>query len=409
VSAHRAIVNTLLVYLLLFTGGTWRFRLSDDKYLIIGFLIALLAWVLYSDRKFSDKFLLYVVVFTGFLVSLSLYTGGSLSLVSAIAGTMKIMLAYLIIKTVGNSFVDTYLKVVAFLAVFSWFGYLTDTFGLFNGIVLNLPAVGDKGYEGIFYLYRFDWHMKRNNSIFFEPGAYQAFLNIGLFMLFFDKTSFSRTKKWIYIAILAITLVTTFSTTGFLIFACLLVLVLIKSDLLTVSGKIKMVGLAVVVISLLSAQFYSTVIVKLGHYFAASEDVKGNPSGKARSSDARTDLKLFKDHVFGMGNKEYNRAFLVVGGFSRDMAGEVSSSNGVTKTLAEMGLPYSLFLFGSYYWAFRRLLYDSVLAGGAFIMFMMFLASESYYMSSPISFAIIASAFIYNRMLIKEAQSPVST
>jgi hypothetical protein len=393
-SGSKAVVNTLLVYLLLFVSGTWRYNLSSDKFLVIGFLVALVAWFLFSDRKINQRFLLYAIVFCLLLLALSLYTGGSLSLAATIASTLKIALAYLVIRTVGDHFVEVFIKVMTFLAAFSVFGYLTDRLNLFDGLIRKLPRVGQMGYEGIFYLYRFPWHIDRNNSIFYEPGAYQAFLNAALFMLFFASTSFNKRVKWTYITILSITLITTFSTTGFLIFSVLLTVFLYRSDLLTFSGKLKLIGLAAVVVTIFGAQFYSTVVVKVGDYLTANEN-EFTYSAQTRSSHAKTDLKLFKEHVFGLGNDQYIREFGRAASIDAMETG--TSSNGVTKMLAVYGLPFTVFILGSYYWALRTMLHELMLTTVAFCMFLMFLAGESYYMSSPISFAIIASAFVYRQ------------
>lgn len=399
-TTQKAFVNILLVYLLLFVSGTWRYMLSPDKFLVMAFFIALGAWYVFSDRRLSDRFILYVAVFAGILVALHIYTDGSSTFTSVISATMKIVLAYLVIKTVGEHFIETYVNVLVFLALFSLVGYTTDIFHLFEGAVHNLPRVGDMGYEGVFYLYRNPHHLDRNNGIFFEPGAYQAFLNAALFMLFFVKTEFTNKKKYTYIAILTAALITTFSTTGLLIFSVMLSLFFYRSDLLTVAGKIKIVGIIIVIVSVFAGQFYSAVVVKVDEYLSADE-FDQDSSAKIRSSHAKTDLKIFRKHMFGVGHQKYNKEFGVAGRFNLTEAN--TSSNGITKTLALYGLPFSLFIFGSYFWAMRIMLNELLLSAITFGMFMMFLAGESYYMSAPISFAIIAAAFVYKRAPLRES------
>jgi len=384
--------------MLLFLSGTWRFQLSPDRYLVLGFLIAFAAWYLLSDRKISDRFLLYVFIYAAFVFSLMLYTGGGITLLSLISGIMKLVIAYLILRTVGMSFSEIYIKLVVFLAAISLFGYLSDSYNLLDGLVRKLPPVGDKGYGGILYLYRFSWQIERNNSIFYEPGAYQAFLNAALFLIFFTKTSLKKTEKLIYVAILLTALVTTFSTTGFVIFLAMVPVFLYKNEILTFTGKMIMVGVGIAIIGSLSTQFNSWFVVKVKDYLSADEYDTGG-SAKARSDDFKTDLKIFKKHIFGLGFDEYNEEF---GRLGRRRADEIGSSNGVTKTLATMGLPFSLFLFGSYYWALRKLLGDYLLATVAFGMVMLFLAGESYYVATPITYAIIAAAFVFDRASIKE-------
>ena len=66
------------------------------------------------------------------------------------------------------------------------------------------------------------------------------------------------------------------------------------------------------------------------------------------------------------------------------------------------GLPIGLFIFGSYYWALRRILYDPMIATGAFVMFMMFLVGEAYYVTTPVGYALIAAAFVFRHEYASE-------
>jgi len=383
--------------LLLFVSGATRYHLAADKFLIVVFIIALSAWYLFTDRKVSDKFLLYLTIFVGLLFLLSLYTGGSLSVASVLKTTMKFALAYLVIRTVGINFTETFIKVVVLLAAISLFGYMTDIMHLFDGLIAKLPAVGKMGYEGVLYTYRHAWHPERNNSIFFEPGAYQGFLNAALFLVVFANTSFSNKKKWGYVVVLATALITTSSTTGYIIFGVLYVLFLYKSNLATYSQKLMSVGLNVLIITVFAAQFHTVLIEKLDNYINPNEARKGW-SSENRSFDAQTDLKIFKNHVFGLGYEKYKKEFVLLGNVSADIEG---SSNGVTSMLANYGLPYALFIFVSYFWAIRRMLGDYVLAAAAYLVFIIFLWGESYYQLAPISFCIIAAAFVYGRETVK--------
>ena len=65
--------------------------------------------------------------------------------------------------------------------------------------------------------------------------------------------------------------------------------------------------------------------------------------------------------------------------------------------MAKNGLPFALFLFGSFYWALKRLLGDFLLASLAFGMVMLFLWGEAYYVGTPIICAIVAGAFVLER------------
>ena len=377
--------------MLLFVSGAHRYNLSQDTFIVVAFLVALSAWYFLTERKISGQYLLYLTVFVGLLFFLSIYTGGSLSLQSLIKTTMKFVLAYLVLRTVGDRFVETYVNVIVFLAAVSIAGYLTDLYQLFDPVIYRLPAVGQYGYEGFLYIFRHLYHPERNNSIFFEPGAYQGFLNSAIFLLLFAENGFSKRRIWLYISVLAVALATASSTTGFIIFTLIFLLFLFKSDLATRSQKTVAVGTIAVVVMVFAAQFHDALVVKLDDYLNPDPMRKGY-SAENRSFDLQTDLEIIKNHVFGLGYDEYKKEFSRVNRVSI----REGSSNGVTSMLANYGVPYGLFILGSYFWALRKLTGDFVLAGAAYTMFIMFLWGESYYQIAPVCFAIIAAPFVYS-------------
>lgn len=395
-SRQRAFLNLVLVYILIFTSGSLRYNQSNDKFLVLAFVVVLLAWIIYTDRKISSGFLLYCFVFSGLLYALSLYTDGSLSLSAVISSTLKLILAYMVIRTVAERFTVTYVKVVVFLAAISLIGNISDNFQLFDGLVSKLPVIPGRGHDGIFYIFRDTYHPFRNQSIFFEPGAYQAFLNAALFIIFFTSPDIEKRRQWVYITILLAALVSAFSTTGFIIFMIGFVLFLFKSDIATSYGKLVLIGVSVVTITIFAAQFHQRFVQKINDYLTA-EEFDFSWSAQTRSSQLKADIRVIKKHIFGLGLKEYLKEFKLEG--RTDNRG---SSNGITKIIAVYGMPFALFIYGSYLWAIRRLVVDPVLVAGAFIMFVLFLAGEAYYTSTPISYALIAAAFVCKREPVNE-------
>jgi hypothetical protein len=384
-------VNYFMVYLLLFTSGSHRYFQSPDKFLVLIFMVSVLIWTLFTERKINKGFVLYVVAFMGFQLIINLYTDGGLSLSSIISTTIRLTLAYLILKIVGREFASTFVNLVVLLAVVSLFGYLSDTFGMFGNLIRMLPRVGDIGYEGFLYLFQFQDHIDRNNSIYFEPGAYQAFINAGLFLLFFVDMKLSLARQRIYILILLATLLTTFSTTGILIFAIIFCLFLLKSTIMTASGKFALVGVILSAIVIFAAQFQHVVFEKINDFIDV-EDI--TDSSNLRSFDALVDMEIFKRHLFGVGYDEYVTMVSSIGLIS---AGQ-TSSNGITRTLAIYGFPFSLFLFASYYLALRRLLGGGLMSITSFMILLMFFLGESWYVFSPFCLMIIAASFLSNQL-----------
>ena len=208
-------------------------------------------------------------------------------------------------------------------------------------------------------------------------------------MLFFARTKFSVNRWRVYVLILLTALLSTFSTTGYLIFAVVLGLVLVKSTVMSASGKLAITGLILTAIVLFSTQFQHVIIEKMGDFLDAGVITD---SSNLRSFDALVDMEIFNRHVFGVGFNEYTKMVSSIG----QIAEGQTSSNGITRTLAIYGLPFSLFLFGSYFFALQRLLGKGLVSIAAFMMLVMFLVGESYFVFSPFCLAIIAAAFVYH-------------
>lgn len=404
-STAPGVRDMFFVYLLLFTSGSVVYMGASDKYLVLVFLLVLGSWFLFTDKKISSGFVLYIVAFTSFLFVIHLYTGGSLPITMVIGATLELLLAYLILKIVGDKFVEAYIKTVVFLAGISLFGFLTDSLHLLDGVIRLLPRVDDggprAGYEGFLYIYRsMGSSIGRNSSIFFEPGAYQVFLNSALFMLFFAGTRLSTLRKWVYVSILLAALLTTFSTTGAIIFGALFSLAMIKSEVISGQAKMALVGVLVTIIVVFATQFQAVIFDKMDKYLAI-QDITDKYD--RRSFDLLVDIEVFKRHIFGLGYQRYFQEFSAAGQIREGAA----SSNGISSTFAIYGLPFSLFLFGSYFAFFRKYFSGFLMQVVPFLMFLVFLFSEGYYTLTPFCFALIAAIFVFeNKTADEEVMVP---
>lgn len=379
-----------LVFLLVFASGSQRYNLSPDKYLVIVFGLVLILWLVYSDRKISNRFILYTVLFASFLFIIHLYTGGSLPITSVIGTTMKLVMAYIALRVVRADFVGVYIRLMAIIALVSLIGYAVDRTGMLGIITNALPRIGLSGHDGFLYVFGFRKHIERNNSFFYEPGAYQIFLNTALFLLMFVKTTFSTGKQWAYILLFLVALLTTFSTTGFLMFAVIFMLFFVKSSMLSVGNKTVLAGVMLLAGVLFAAQFQEVVLDKVEDYLDVADITD---SSNLRSFDALVDMEIFRRHIFGVGYDEYIKLVSAIG-LVRE--GQVSS-NGVTRVLATYGLPFALFLFGSYLLAIKKMLGGILVPIVAFGLLMMFFVGESYFVFAPFCLLIIAGVFVFRQ------------
>lgn len=136
-----------------------------------------------------------------------------------------------------DSFISKYVNIIFVIAAFSTLFWLLSRVGIVIGEQIVIPGNGEGYRMNLFYIYRDSITEpglnKRNFGIFWEGGAYQAFLNLAiLFLVRFKKTIYiSDNLYWIKIVVLVTTVLTTFSTTGyFLLVIDMIVFILINTQ-----------------------------------------------------------------------------------------------------------------------------------------------------------------------------------
>ena len=112
-----------------------------------------------------------------------------------------------------DSFIKLYIQVLLIMCIYSCICYFLNL--IFN-FTASTPALGT--------LYKM-WmgqnirSFSRNSGPFWEPGIFQIYINIALyFALFFFKNKAGKTP-WVHIVVFCITILTTISTTGYLVMA----------------------------------------------------------------------------------------------------------------------------------------------------------------------------------------------
>lgn len=91
----------------------------------------------------------------------------------------------------------------------------------------------------------------RNCGMFWEPGAFAPFIVFALAILILEKNE-GISRRYLKILILIITLITTFSTTGYITMAICVSMILFDSD----SSRLKKIGFLLVIISVISLGLY---------------------------------------------------------------------------------------------------------------------------------------------------------
>ena len=210
-------INHLLVFLLLVASGNpiWnQTAFSDINYIV--FFTLLFLFFFFKAHYIITRFSKYVLPFVAiFLLQLLVVSGSSLS--SSIFLLIKMFCGFSIILYLKHKFQDIYVDVMTFVAFISviCFGY-TQLIGPLPGIQFSQIGVSSIVYTQIS---AFGVFLPRNAGMFWEPGAFQGYLNIAVAFLIMQPFTKNRLLHFL---ILTIAILTTKSTTGYAVFAFIL-------------------------------------------------------------------------------------------------------------------------------------------------------------------------------------------
>ena len=209
-----------LVFLLIATSGIVFFY-ANEEYIAIGIIISLIIFV---ARGILDKidlvFIFIIFMFILWEVIQSFYFQ-SFSLKSVVGTFGRFTFAYLVIKSVGQRFITTYVNLIYFLSIISLVFYVLFFFPQITSQLISI-AIKDplfplktQSYQlsPNFILINFNGYKElRNSGPFWEPGAFSVYINIALLLNILVKNKIFNKKNLLF----TITIITTLSTAGFL-------------------------------------------------------------------------------------------------------------------------------------------------------------------------------------------------
>lgn len=212
----------IYMFLLLALSGNPFFSYGDMFYQLVfsGFVaILIINHISYFNFKNSKIFFLYILFFCGIFFGQKTFLG-FVSFYGALGFLLKITFGYIVIKFVGSRFKIIYFKLLYFLSLISLFGYLFNFLG-FN--IPNLLNDNSKLKSIIFFTQQSEG--LRNSGMFWEPGAFAAYICLGFFLYLGNIKELLRNHRFRLVIIL-VALITTFSTTGYFVLFLIIFLTL---------------------------------------------------------------------------------------------------------------------------------------------------------------------------------------
>ncbi|MBO5706065.1 MAG: hypothetical protein J6S05_03580 [Bacteroidaceae bacterium] len=190
------------------------------------YIILVILSFLYSNKRniyIAKDYISYISVFI-IVFLLQLLSVDDIAVNSQIFQLLRMFVGLAIIKSLGAKFQYIYVKVITIVAVISLFLFT------YTNLVGYIPAFISfkSSHSLIIYteIYEDYWGViPRNAGMFWEPGAFQGYLNLAiLFALMMPK---STTRKYSLI-FLIVALLTTVSTTGYVVFGFVIIYYIYK-------------------------------------------------------------------------------------------------------------------------------------------------------------------------------------
>lgn len=276
---------------------------------VILFVSSVLSVVL-NRKSFKENFnakgyMLLLLLIIVSLVSSFIYGDGiynHLIIIFAVISGYLVTLAYSFEK-----FINIYLKIMYFISVFSIFIFVIVFIApsIFNYV----PVIGYRGGVEVHNLFftvalpRAEFN--RNYGLFWEPGAFQVYLNLALIFELFAKNELR--KRYVLVFILAI--ITTFSTTGYIVLVPILLAYLIKADFFIKHKHNFKYVIAITIISLLVFKFMPENYIRL--LFGKLEGLFSESGNSNFSTTVRINAIIYPFYEFikspfiGVGYSQY--------------------------------------------------------------------------------------------------------
>lgn len=322
--SKNALLQYVCIYIMLFVNQSSAFHNIYSSYALI---IAVFFCFLIALKKRLDAYSIgFIALLFFFMYVVRIRTDGGVGIGAWAMWACMISTTYFTICLNRKMFIPRFIRLVYFLAIVSLICYLISLVSpeVLRNILTpynnasywrqwsnstDYIAHSYKAYGLWFYVLN-DNHITRNCGIFTEPGIYQMVLNTALFFLFFFENNLliDSKKRSRMIVILSITLLSTQSTTGYLMFIVMIIGYLLKQN--EFKDKIKgriifilvLVSLALVVDynlrnqdSILAVSIFNKLFTETGQFSVAAN------SGDARTGTILICLASMFTHPLGVG------------------------------------------------------------------------------------------------------------
>lgn len=297
----------------------------------------------FDKFKYKKEIFVYVSLFS-VVIFLQVFFLEHISYLAYLNLLAKIIFGYIIVNVVGRNFRYLFFRIMTFISLISLLGMFL-TF-----LDFSLPIrLTENQFSAVFYTQVIEKDLFRNSGMFWEPGVFGIYLNLVFFLYLIDFKKFINTYRYSFI-LLFVTLLTTQSTSSYMIFIFIITL-LIFNDINWKRKLKKLIILFPLIFFIVySFDFLGNKIIKQYNSSMSSQQGefnKGREFKPDRFNALIFDLHYIKKHpIIGNGMDQESRW-----SDHQELIGKkLGHGNGLSNFIATMGL----LAFATYLYLFHQ-------------------------------------------------------
>ena len=284
------LIKYLLVFFTIILSKSLYYESFGANNLIVIYFLILLSYFVFKVRLIYKPPIIIIVLITFWMIisqSGSLNTNGMIIILLLISSMITQIITI-------KEFAECFLKIILVLSLLSFLRYPILLFNIETFLIDFTSLILHPYSNYLFFAIKEDtifFDQFRNNGLWYEPGAFQIFINLAyLFGVIF------KIIKPKQILLLLLTVLSTFSTAGILVFG------LISIAALDFKRIKYFIPLLIMVLTILNAEiFYEVLVLKMD---------LNNASTGSRFRDLMFNFKVFANHpINGIGFGESDLFF----------------------------------------------------------------------------------------------------
>ena len=372
-------------------------------------LFAILMFVFLLRSKTFDISFLVIILLLTIITAIQSYVFNFFSLQTSVGVFLRVLTAYLLIKILSDKFIPYFIQTLYVMAIISLPFYLLVSFSPAVVDVLNTVSdsiqflnISQQNLPTVIVYNLFRVHEIRNTGPFWEPGAFAGYL---ILAFMFNEYIASQKQNKVRIVLL-ISILTTFSTTGYLalsVFLAFYFFVKVKSPLTKL--------IILILIPASSYLAYSNLDFIGKKIEAQIERATSGADPYRKDLNTQRFLNVLRDVVDFNGHETVGRGSNPKTRYSYNPDQQIRTV-GLTDILVRMGLPFTLLMLVLLYYSLSQFLrannqYSVTSALGLFSAILVTLMSEVYF-NFPIYWCLLFLHFAYKEPTGKEPIEKIS-